>query len=78
MKNKKLGIRIIGLLLTAALIFVFSGCSSNNSTSSNSSSNASKTKVFTDMLGRKVTLSTNIKRIVLVRTMDIYALFNIR
>ncbi|MCI1969067.1 ABC transporter substrate-binding protein [Clostridium luticellarii] len=77
MKNKKSGIRIIGLLLTVVLIFVFLGCSSNNSTSSNSASNVPKTKVFTDMLGRKVTLSTNIKRIVLVRTMDIYMLSSI-
>jgi iron complex transport system substrate-binding protein len=79
MKFKKIGIQLVGLLLTLALIFTVTGCSSTVKTStasvgSSSSEVSSKTAVFTDMLGRKVTLTTNVQRIVLVRTMDIYML----
>lgn len=77
MKNKKTGVCVVTLLMILVLILVFTGCSSQNSTTaptSAASDTSAKTAVYTDMLDRKVTLTTNVKRIVLVRTMDIYML----
>ncbi len=79
MKNKKTGVCIVTLLmiLVLVLILVFTGCSSQNLTTeptSAASDTSAKTAVYTDMLDRKVTLTTNVKRIVLVRTMDSYML----
>ncbi len=83
MKNKKTGVCIVTLLmiLVLVLILVFTGCSSQNLTTeptSAASDTSAKTAVYTDMLDRKVTLTTNVKRIVLVRTMDIYMLRHFR
>jgi iron complex transport system substrate-binding protein len=82
MKSKKIGVNLVGLLLVFALVFTVAGCSSTAKTStasagSSASDTSAKTAVFTDMLGRKVTLTTNVQRIVLVRTMDIYMLSSV-
>jgi iron complex transport system substrate-binding protein len=78
MKSKNSGIKLVGLLLAFALIFAITGCSAVKTSTapagSSTSDTSAKTAVFTDMLGRKVTLTTNVQRIVLVRTMDIYML----
>ncbi|WP_010233653.1 ABC transporter substrate-binding protein [Clostridium arbusti] len=79
MKLSKIKTNILGLLLAFVLVLTSIGCSSKTASSENAanatnSSTASKTAVYTDMLGRKVTLTTNVKKVAILRTMDIYVM----
>jgi iron complex transport system substrate-binding protein len=75
MKQIHIKRKILSLLFILVMSMSLVGC---NAASKNSETAlTSSTAVFTDMLGREVTLSTNIKRIALVRTMDIYMLSSI-
>lgn len=79
MKLPKIKAKILGLLLAFIVVLTSVGCSSKTASSENasnitSSGAASKTVEYTDMMRRKVTLKRDVKKIVLVRTMDIYML----
>lgn len=68
--------KILSLFFILIMLVSITGCgttSTNKEAAKDTASNA----VFTDMLGREVKLSTNIKSIALVRTMDIYMLSSI-
>jgi iron complex transport system substrate-binding protein len=80
MKSQKLRITATSLLLSFALFFTLTGFCSDTAKKPSVyplAAASSKTATYTDMVGRKVKLTTNIKRIVLVRTMDIYMLSSI-
>jgi iron complex transport system substrate-binding protein len=75
MSLSKSKVNFLALLLAGMLLFtvMVTGCNSRM-TSATPAATAAKTAVYTDMLGRQVTLTTNVQRIVLIRTMDIYML----
>lgn len=75
MKQIHIKRKILSLLFTLVMIISMVGC--GTAAKKEETALAPSTAVFTDMLGREVTLSTNIKRIALVRTMDIYMLSSV-
>lgn len=72
---------VVNLLVILMVLMSLAGCSttsSKNEASNNTTSGSTaKTRTYTDMLGRKVTLKANIKKIVMVRTMDVYYMASI-
>jgi iron complex transport system substrate-binding protein len=75
MKSVKFKTILSFLLLVSMLLFTAVGCGSAKSpTSDAAKDSAPKTAEYTDMVGRKVVLKTDVKRIVAVRYMDIYYL----
>jgi len=63
-------IALITILLVTSLLFsLLTGC-----TKSNPPVKKSQTAIYTDMAGRRVELTTNVRKIILCRTMDIYKL----
>lgn len=75
MKQIHIKRKILSLLFTLVMIISMVGC--GTAVKKEETASAPSTAVFTDMLGREVKLSTNIQRIALVRTMDIYMLSSI-
>lgn len=73
MKKIHIKRKVLSLLFILVMIISLAGCG----TAAPKEEPAPTTAVFTDMLGREVKLSTNIKSIALVRTMDIYMLSSI-
>lgn len=67
-ENKKM---MLGLLLIVTIIVSLAGCGTT-AVKNKTSKDTAKTKTYTDMAGRKVILSTNINKIVLIRSMDVY------
>lgn len=70
MKMKK---KLISLLLIVMVVLSLAGCNTTaakNDTSNTTAETTAKTKTYTDMAGRKVTLSTDIKKIVTLRYME--------
>lgn len=66
---------VLSLLLVVIVLVSMSGCGTTTKkeeSAKNTAETAAKTKTYTDMAGRKVTLSTDIKKIVLIRSMDVY------
>lgn len=71
MKKMRIKRKMLSLLFIVAMLISLVGCSTavkNNEIAKETP----KTKVYTDMAGRQVTLSTNINKIVLIRSMDVY------
>lgn len=65
--------KIISLLLIVMVLMSLAGCTTTaakNDTSNTTTESAAKTKTYTDMAGRKVTLKTDIKKIVALRYME--------
>ncbi|RII34395.1 ABC transporter substrate-binding protein [Clostridium chromiireducens] len=67
--------KILSVIFILVMLISIAGCGTAGK--SDKAASAPSTAVFRDMLGREVTLSTNIKRVALVRTMDIYMLSSI-
>ncbi|AJA47331.1 ABC-type Fe3+-hydroxamate transport system, periplasmic component [Clostridium pasteurianum DSM 525 = ATCC 6013] len=64
---------VLSLLLVVIVLVSISGCgttSAKNEAVNATAATTAKTKIYTDMAGRKVTLSTNIKKIVTLRYME--------
>jgi len=64
---------IISVLLVGVMFTSITGCSKEK-TSPKVPVATSKTATYTDMVGRKVKLTTDVKKIVIIRTMDIYTM----
>jgi len=79
MKKTHIKRKIFSLFFIVIMLVSLTGCgtTSKNNEKAKDTASTSATTVFTDMLGREVKLSNNIKRIALVRTMDIYMLSSI-
>jgi len=75
MKKIHIKRKVISLLFILVMIISMVGC--GTAIKNSEASSTPSTAVFTDMVGREVKLSTNIQRIALVRTMDIYMLSSI-
>jgi len=75
MKKIHIKRKVLSLLFILVMIISMAGC--GTASKNNEATSLPSTAVFTDMLGREVKLSTNIKRIALVRTSDIYMLSSI-
>jgi iron complex transport system substrate-binding protein len=69
MKTQKV---ILSLLLIAVMMISLAGCDITNKKEETAKNTTPATKTYTDMAGRKVKLSANINKIVLVRSMDVY------
>lgn len=76
MKSSKFKVIISTFLVVLLMLVTAVGCSSKSSSVSGSEkeSESTKTVKYTDMVGREVELTTDIKKIVAVRYMDIYYL----
>lgn len=71
---------MLSLLLVVTILVALVGCgntTAKNNSNDTTAATTAKTKTYTDMAGRKVTLSTNIKKIIMVRTMDVYYMASI-
>lgn len=75
MKQIHIKRKVLSLLFILVMIISMAGC--GTAAKKEETASVPSTAVFTDMLGREVKLSTNIKSIALVRTMDIYMLSSI-
>lgn len=67
---KKISRKLICLLISVITVFCLVGCGGVAAKKEDVAKDAPKTKTYTDMAGRQVTLSTDIKKIVTLRYMD--------
>ena len=71
MKRMQMKKRVLSLLFILVMLVSLAGCGTA-SQNKEAAKETPKTKTYTDMAGRQVTLSTNINKIVLIRSMDVY------
>lgn len=70
-------IKIIFALFTAIYIIFVTGCTNETQNQTNTTASTTKEAIYTDLSGRKVKITTNVKKIVLLRSRDIYELSSI-
>ena len=76
-KQKKSIFKSVITMIIAAMSILFIGCSITTKNDSATSSTSAEYATYTDLAGKTVKVSTNIQRIVLLRSRDIYELSSI-
>ena len=71
MKKMQMKRKMLSLLFIVVMLVSLAGCGTT-SKNKEAAKDSATTKTYTDMAGREVTLATNINKIVLIRSMDVY------